>query len=57
MVSYDVASVGRRMSVPDTSQCMVTASVSIPGASGLKLVFLTPPEPNFPLLEDLSLDN
>lgn len=56
-MSYDVASVGRHMSVPDPLQCMVSASASVPGASGLKLVFLTPPQPNFALLEELSLDN
>lgn len=48
---------GRHLSVPVTSQCMVSASASVPGASGLKLVFITPPQPNFALLEELSLDN
>lgn len=48
---------GRHMSVPDPSQCMVSTSASVPGASGLKLVFITPPQPNFALLEELSLDN
>lgn len=48
---------GRHLSVPVTCQCMVSASASVPGASGLKLVFITPPQPNFALLEELSLDN